>query len=371
MSETKKVQFDHITIGMITLNREQVIGKALESIVNQTYPHNKLFVLIVDGESNDHTVARAQEVLDKSDIPHKIMVRKSNCAEARNICIENMVGDSLLFWDSDVWLEPTGIYKLIDAAEQHGAHVVTARGKGLAAADLATMEKQMTTDLAKPHPALKIMELRVAPMSCTLIHGDVIRAVRFDDRLDLMEDADFTIRAREKGFRVFGVEGIHEFDLHLFKEPSFSAHATRPLSMVWRGLRTKAKAKAIGYSLHPRPLDPLRFLWETKRYAYYLGHIPMIAITIAGLLLHNVWLALVFPCYLLPFAVWQVKRRGWTLGAKATLRSLTLGTPIATCTLYYLIKCSLWKEKLPKTAKPASPPAASPQPVQQDEADPK
>jgi len=45
------------------LNREWIIGKVLKSLLLQTYPHERIFVLVVDGESRDRTVEIARTIL--------------------------------------------------------------------------------------------------------------------------------------------------------------------------------------------------------------------------------------------------------------------------------------------------------------------
>ena len=86
-----------ITVGIVGFNREWIIEKMLRSLQSQTYPHNRLFVVVVDGGSKDSTVKVMNDFLAKSDFyGYEVIVEKTNIPEARNRCIKKMKA-SLLF----------------------------------------------------------------------------------------------------------------------------------------------------------------------------------------------------------------------------------------------------------------------------------
>ena len=108
-----------ITIGVVVLNREWIIRQMLASVQSQTYPHNHLYVLVVDGKSKDNTVKVAKEVLADSDFNgYDVLVQESSIPEARNICIQKMKGDYLFFWDSDVIMEPTALTRMLETLKK-------------------------------------------------------------------------------------------------------------------------------------------------------------------------------------------------------------------------------------------------------------
>ena len=111
----KQQQTDQLlTVAVVVWNRDWVIGKMLNSLQQQTYPHSKIFVLMVDNESTDDTVPIAKQILEKADFAgYRIIIQKCNIAEGRNLYIDNMVGDRILFWDSDVVMEPTSTERLM------------------------------------------------------------------------------------------------------------------------------------------------------------------------------------------------------------------------------------------------------------------
>jgi glycosyltransferase involved in cell wall biosynthesis len=104
MSHFTSDLFPKILICIPTLNKEEIIGPVLNNILSQSYPTEKMRILIVDGGSNDNTLGIVREILSNSNVDYKIIQRRSNIPEARNICIESMRDDekALIFWDADI-----------------------------------------------------------------------------------------------------------------------------------------------------------------------------------------------------------------------------------------------------------------------------
>jgi len=48
---------------MVVLNREWIIEKTLDPLLRQTYLHNRIFVVIVHGGSEDKTAEIARKIL--------------------------------------------------------------------------------------------------------------------------------------------------------------------------------------------------------------------------------------------------------------------------------------------------------------------
>lgn len=114
-----------ITVGVVVFNRAWIIKRMLASVQSQTYPHDKMFVLVVDGKSRDDTVKLAKQVLAESDFSgYEVFVKDSNIPEARNICIQKMKGDFLLFWDSDVIMEETAVSCMLETLKKENVDMV-------------------------------------------------------------------------------------------------------------------------------------------------------------------------------------------------------------------------------------------------------
>jgi glycosyltransferase involved in cell wall biosynthesis len=330
-----------ITVGVVVLNREWIIEKMLDSLLRQTYPHSRIFVVIVDGKSKDKTVEVARKALEKSDfIGYNIIVRECTIPQGRNICIENMRGDMLLFWDSDIIMEPNAIQELVRTMVKEKADIATA-GDGAYIYVNAVEEIDAKINEARTKrthiPENCIVEVPVAGMGCTLISRNVLNSLRFDPDLTISEDMDFTIRAREKGFKIIANKHIVVFDINIRKREHSDIYIDMPLKNALKGLRKRAKVYVLASTLKPSLKETLNFFIKNKRYIFYLGYIPLALLTIYGIFLQNIYL-LSFPIYLTLFAVWQVKRRGFIRGVKAVLRSILVGLPFSLMLIYYFCK---------------------------------
>jgi glycosyltransferase involved in cell wall biosynthesis len=98
-------EFPIITIGMPIHNRRYCIDAVLSSISSQSYPRKKIKLIFVDNFSTDGTYETLQQFLNNAGpeyLTFSLLRVKSNIPQARNICVKEMSGDLIFFWDSDV-----------------------------------------------------------------------------------------------------------------------------------------------------------------------------------------------------------------------------------------------------------------------------
>lgn len=337
-----------LTIGVVVLNREWIIRKMLGFLLKQTYPHDRIFVVIVDGKSEDKTVEVAQRILEKSDFRgYEIIVKECTIPEGRNICIENMRGDMLLFWDSDIVMEPNAVRELVRTMVQEKADIVTADAVFIYANTVEEIDTKINDATNKRISVTEncVIEVPFAGMGHTLISSMVLNSLRFDTDLTISEDKDFTVRAREKGYKILSDRRILAFDINMRKKEHSDIHVDMPLQKALRGLRKKAKAHVLASAFKITPKAALKFFLENRRYIFYLCYIPMALSSAHGVFLGRIYLALVFPIYLMLFIIWQVKRRGLMRGLKAVLRSILVGLPFSLMLVHYFCKYMMTKQK--------------------------
>jgi len=332
------MMFPLITVGIVVLNRDWIIERMLASLHSQTYPHNKIFVLMVDGGSTDRTVDIAKKFLENSDFyGYKIIVEKCSIPEGRNLCIKNMKGDFLLFWDSDVLMEPEAMRLFIETMRKEKADIVTANAHFIFVSRTDEIESKI--DISRTcFTDSCILEVPNCGMGHTLISKKVFDAVRFDPDLTIAEDLDFSVKSRMRGFKIIMDKRIRVFDVNVIKKDYSDIHIDMPLKNAVRGIRKKAKAHVLAYSFKINLKGMLKFFLKNKRYIFYLGYAPMAFLSALGIFYHSLYLSITLPVYLLAFLALQIKKRGLRKGLNSTLRSLLVGFPFSLCLAYYFIK---------------------------------
>jgi len=90
-----------VTIGICVKNAETTIREAVESILNQDFPHELMKLIIVDGNSTDKTLSTIMNCLKKTNMKTSIFYENEGLGKARQIVVENAKGDYI------VWLMAT------------------------------------------------------------------------------------------------------------------------------------------------------------------------------------------------------------------------------------------------------------------------
>lgn len=93
-----------ISVIMLTYNRENMVGRAIESILNQTYQNFEF--IIVDNGSTDQSGEIADSYAEKDSRIKVIHLPKSNIGIGRNTGLDMSKGDYVTFIDDDDTAEP-------------------------------------------------------------------------------------------------------------------------------------------------------------------------------------------------------------------------------------------------------------------------
>lgn len=113
-----------VTIIIPCFNEEQWIGKTILSCINQDYPIDNLEVIVVDDFSNDNSVDKIRETIEKLnneaerfDAPSRVkyFVQEKNLGKRDALCrgVLNAKHDLVVFVDSDSFLDPFAIRNLV------------------------------------------------------------------------------------------------------------------------------------------------------------------------------------------------------------------------------------------------------------------
>lgn len=191
-----------ITVAMPIYNRKYCIEKVLDSISNQSYPKNRIKLIFVDNYSTDGTfeaLQRFSRYKGNEYLTISILRLKSNIPQARNVCVKNMLGNYIFFWDSDV-LAPD------NEALERIVKLMLIDDKTMAVGFPYYLE-------GKPRLDEKIFRVRSEEgvgrvtglgLGFTLIHKDVFNKIGlFNEKMNYSEDTEFFLRIKRAGLNVF------------------------------------------------------------------------------------------------------------------------------------------------------------------------
>ena len=113
-----------VSVIMPVYNVEKYVGKAIESILNQTL--SEFEFLIVDDGTLDCSGEICDSYAEKDERIQVIHKENGGAPSARNVAIELAKGKYMYFMDSDDWAEPTMLEDMYRLAEHHKAQLVVA-----------------------------------------------------------------------------------------------------------------------------------------------------------------------------------------------------------------------------------------------------
>jgi glycosyltransferase involved in cell wall biosynthesis len=115
---------------MLTYNREQLVGRAIESILGQTFRDFEF--IIVDNGSTDHSGAIADEYAERDSRISVIHSERGNIGSGRNVGLDAATGDYIAFIDDDDYAEPDFLEFLLTLAAENGADIAMCGAVGKA-----------------------------------------------------------------------------------------------------------------------------------------------------------------------------------------------------------------------------------------------
>ena len=123
---------------MLTYNREKLVGRAIESILGQTYWDFEF--VIVDNGSTDESGRIADQYAEQDNRIRVIHCGRKNIGVGRNIGLDHAKGEYITFIDDDDWVESDYLAFLYSMLIQDRADVAIC-----GAADKAFEEKRVMT----------------------------------------------------------------------------------------------------------------------------------------------------------------------------------------------------------------------------------
>lgn len=115
------MQTPKISVIMLTYNREELVSRAIESILSQTFYDFEF--IIVDNGSTDRSGAIAEEYAAKDSRIRMIHRSRGNIGSGRNSGLDAAGGEYITFIDDDDWAEPDFLEFLYGLAVDNHADV--------------------------------------------------------------------------------------------------------------------------------------------------------------------------------------------------------------------------------------------------------
>ena len=106
-----------VTIGICVKDFEATIKKAMDSIINQDFPHEFMELIVVDGCSKDKTLSIIKEYFSKVNIKSKVFYENQGLGYARQIVVDNASGDYIVWVDGDLVLPKDYVRKQVEFME--------------------------------------------------------------------------------------------------------------------------------------------------------------------------------------------------------------------------------------------------------------
>ena len=110
-----------ISVLMLTYNREKLLSRAIESILNQTYTDFEF--IIVNNGSTDNSGSVAEKYAKIDDRIKVIHRERGNIGAGRNTALDAANGEFITFIDDDDWAEPDFLEFLIELIKNNNADI--------------------------------------------------------------------------------------------------------------------------------------------------------------------------------------------------------------------------------------------------------
>lgn len=274
------------SIGIPVKNRAFCIYDVLQAIENQDYPKKMLKIVFVDDYSTDDTFKILKEWAERMKPFYYDVVliqENSNIPKARNVCLDNMVGSFLLFWDSDVIPSNNLLKQFIRILDSD-------KKIGIIGADYHyETTNRLTLLFGKP---VTRKNTHAVYLGFAIIKKEVFDAVgAFNEILDIGEDTDFGMRVVEK--TDYKIMWSPESVLHIKAGTGSFKFGKRFVD--WLSYNFKIRGAQYAHSFGELPI-----ILRLRIFYYALFPLVMFSIPILMQYFSLPWALLYFGVYLLP-----------------------------------------------------------------------
>ena len=244
-----------VSIIMPVRNEAEYIALSLGSIAEQSYPMERIEVLVADGMSDDGTRQAILDISAATGLDVKILDNAKRIAPSGlNVAMDNAKGDIVIRVDGHCELDPNYVENCVELLQSNKAEGVGGPietiGEGLTAEAIAIA---MSSKFGVGGSAFRTVDDRELYTDTVAFPGykreTIEKAGRFAEELVRNQDDEYNFRIREAGGRILLSP--------LIRSRYFSRSSFRSL---WRQYFQYGYWKVRVLQLHPRQMSPRQFI---------------------------------------------------------------------------------------------------------------
>jgi glycosyltransferase involved in cell wall biosynthesis len=195
-----------VSVVVVTYNSERTVGDTLSSLAQQTYPTDRYELVVVDGGSSDGTAA----IVGEYDAAFHV-VDGGTIGACRNRGVDVATGEYVAFTDSDCVVPSTWIEAHVDRIESRDADSIVGVGgpnrpfpnDPWFSKLVGSIQGTVFGSGGSPQShAIDEVRLVRSVAACNVMYdATVFDSYRYDDGINVGEDAEFHFRLSEDGYR--------------------------------------------------------------------------------------------------------------------------------------------------------------------------
>lgn len=208
-------------------NAEDFIGRTIESVRSQTYPHWEM--IIVDDCSSDSSKKVVRKYMEE-DERIKLVELEQNVGTgmAKNKALEHVNGKFIAFVDSDDWWLPEKLEKQVRFMKEN-QYPISYTAYRMVNADGSKETK--TVNIVKSLSLEQYLRNTLIGFSTSMINIDITGQIGFMD-LRSREDTQLWITLLKQGFKAYGLdEMLVKYRVH---KRSITANRVKAARQTWR-----------------------------------------------------------------------------------------------------------------------------------------